>query len=863
VTLPNPSQPESAVIRALYEYRAAMDSMDYDLMQEMGRKWLEIERKLDGDITALAYEMERRQHMGENVTQQMIWKAERYQVLKGRMQDEIAKYNKNYAVGAISDAQSRFATLGISAANDAILASYPGAGALSTSWNRINVEAVQAMIGFAGDGSPLSKLLRNDYGDAADGLMQALINGLARGYGPAKIGQDMADGMGMGLDRALLISRTEAARAYRTGSTEQYRKSGVVSGFMRLVKKSTACAGCLMLDGEKFETKEELYDHPRGKAELPDNLIMASDPQAFVTLRHEGDIVIISTASGKFLPVTSYHPVLTDRGWIAAKFIKKGDNVIGYSGSDWASMGSPNKNHVPARAQDIAGAFNMFRLGSVPESAKHLYDNREDGQIDIIYINRLLWDGFNTALQKQVKEYLFGNGIIRTRLLDSQRLLYEKFMALFDPALRVLCGLDSGFAFCSAHSGITQDASGGRSAMFNPRFSQQAGDDIAGYPELFGDGLLGFSIPVKNKDGGASIIPKDDFIVSPGSGHFCGLDFLSFGFAPKQSLSLEQIRKGLRSGMPAGGGNLDAIPGNIVFDSVINVDVRRFSGHVYSLQTNEKWYVSNGIISHNCMTVPIVEGVDPPNWEKGPDWFMRQPESYQRDLLGPGKYDLWKSGGFDLKQLARHTENDVWGRSPRTATLKELMGGIENKFNGGLPYFRYTQGDKSPMSQWGHAMFADRQDKVSEHFSYGTNAWTFTPGKSGGKTVSIESLRNETIDKLKRIDSDKYPEIAELLREYTPQQIADDFNPIDIVTGAAAYDNGDTMTWFYKEILEPHGIGAVITKDGAIVFDRDMIRRAMKFDWENKISHQKSISVPLGSSEGKKRTRKIHGKNEK
>jgi hypothetical protein len=219
-----------------------MDSMDADLMESMGRKWLEIERKLDGDITALAYEMEAYRHMGENVTQQMIWKAERYQVLKGRMQDEIAKYNKNYAVGAISDAQSRFATLGISAANDAILASYPGAGALSTSWNRINVEAVQAMIGFAGDGSPLSKLLRNDYGDAADGLMQALINGLARGYGPAKIGQDMADGMGMGLDRALLISRTEAARAYRTGSTEQYRKSGVVSGFMRLAPD----VSCLM-----------------------------------------------------------------------------------------------------------------------------------------------------------------------------------------------------------------------------------------------------------------------------------------------------------------------------------------------------------------------------------------------------------------------------------------------------------------------------------------------------------------------------------------------------------------------------------------------------------------------------------------
>jgi hypothetical protein len=75
----------------------------------------------------------------------------------------------------------------------------------------------------------------------------------------------MANGMGMGLERALLIARTESARAYRTGSLEQYRESGVVRGFKRLVKKATACLACLMLDGETFDLESELNDHPRGK----------------------------------------------------------------------------------------------------------------------------------------------------------------------------------------------------------------------------------------------------------------------------------------------------------------------------------------------------------------------------------------------------------------------------------------------------------------------------------------------------------------------------------------------------------------------------------------------------------------------
>jgi SPP1 gp7 family putative phage head morphogenesis protein len=277
--LPNPAPSDPLVIQVLRDYRALMDGMDDAIVGEMARKWLEIERKLDADIVALAYEFERRQKAGEVITQQMVWKAERYQILKGRLSDEIRKYNRDYALDRITTAQEQLATLGINAANDAILASYPGAGALATSWNRINVNAVQNLIGFARDGTPLSKLLKNDYGEAANGILDALINGLARGLGPAQIARDMSAGMGLGLERALLIARTEAARAYRTGSVEQYRQSGVVSGFRRLVKKATACAACLMLDGEFFTLAEELDDHPRGKCTAVPVVDGVSPPQ--------------------------------------------------------------------------------------------------------------------------------------------------------------------------------------------------------------------------------------------------------------------------------------------------------------------------------------------------------------------------------------------------------------------------------------------------------------------------------------------------------------------------------------------------------------------------------------------------------
>jgi SPP1 gp7 family putative phage head morphogenesis protein len=255
---------DPAIIRILQEYRAALDARESSLMEEMARRWLAIEQGLDSDMLALAYEIEARRAEGRAITEQIVWRSERYQRLQGQLRDEIRKYNRD-AVGVIAEAQGQNAELGIRAAQDAIGISYAATGAMGPMWNRINTRAVEAMIGFAGDGSPLYSLLKQSYPDAVDGLLQALVNGIARGEGAAKTATEMANGMGMGLDRALTIARTETARAYRTASTMQYRESGVVSGFYRLVKKATACMACLMLDGQRFTIASELEDHPRGK----------------------------------------------------------------------------------------------------------------------------------------------------------------------------------------------------------------------------------------------------------------------------------------------------------------------------------------------------------------------------------------------------------------------------------------------------------------------------------------------------------------------------------------------------------------------------------------------------------------------
>jgi hypothetical protein len=250
------------VVTVLRDFRQAVDAKESMVTAEMATRWLQVERQLEVDIALLAREVAERQAAGEVVTQQMLWRMERYHRLQVQMEREILLYNSSYAIPTIEGAQRAFGQLGLDAASSAISASYPGVGIY---FDRIHTDAVETMVGYLGNGAPLNTLLRNDYPEAFDGMTKALINGVTRGYGPDFVARSMIEGTGMGFDRALLITRTEINRTYRSAALMQYRASGVVSGFKRLVKKETACLACLALDGETMELEAELDDHPRGK----------------------------------------------------------------------------------------------------------------------------------------------------------------------------------------------------------------------------------------------------------------------------------------------------------------------------------------------------------------------------------------------------------------------------------------------------------------------------------------------------------------------------------------------------------------------------------------------------------------------
>lgn len=75
-----------------------------------------------------------------------------------------------------------------------------------------------------------------------------------------------------------------------------------------------------------------------------------------------------------------------------------------------------------------------------------------------------------------------------------------------------------------------------------------------------------------------------------------------------------------------------------------------------------------------CAMIPTVIGMRPIAWQRGPTWFREQPAQTQRSILGPGRYEAWRAGRFDLDQLVTVRRNETWGDSVQVAPLSELQG---------------------------------------------------------------------------------------------------------------------------------------------------------------------------------------------
>jgi SPP1 gp7 family putative phage head morphogenesis protein len=230
------------------------------LVRAYGVAYLRIKAKLD----ELTKEIAELRASGETVPVGWLYERGRLASLKGAMSAEMLRFSEG-AARVITNEQRAAARLGLTDSRTLVVAALEAEGlSVTANFGGLNRDAVEAIAGFAADGSPLAELLNEVGRRAGERARLALVSGVAEGASADVIARRFRDAMGGGMARALTVARTETLRAYREAAREVYRASSdVLDGWTWMASLSRrTCAMCLAMHGQVFRVEERLESHP-------------------------------------------------------------------------------------------------------------------------------------------------------------------------------------------------------------------------------------------------------------------------------------------------------------------------------------------------------------------------------------------------------------------------------------------------------------------------------------------------------------------------------------------------------------------------------------------------------------------------
>lgn len=678
--------PADDVIALSEQFNAALLRKDTAALGKIIKAYKGIYTRLQDKLDALVLQIGT-----DKPTQGQVVRLERYKALLEQAQNELDDFT-GYLKTELRTAATDGIALGTNKARAMVGAIVGAESGVMAGFNVLPTQAVERLLGFLAVDGPLYARIAKLAPTTVDRIAAALVEGVGLGHNPRKIAAGITRELGMGLTDALRMTRTAQLYSYREASRATYMANpSIVEGWiwMAAIGDPRTCLSCIAMHGSLHPLSEKLDDHFNGRCLTPGTLVSSPFIESFVSRRYDGEIISIRTASGKFLTVTPNHPILTDRGWRAARLIQKGDNIISYGGSEWTALGiSPHKDHVPTLIENIPTALGMNHFGSVPTSPQ---DFHGDGNVNRNFDVYIVWpnsflrnrDGI-TFIEPGAKKF-FGRGYAESNVLPTLGYLGPMFLRMSCAPTTILSDFDSAQQVGAGGAGNHKPIRFGIVPQRHAVISQSNIDNISGCPAKFSQGIDGF----------ASKIPFGDIVnrerqgetVKFSSRDFTSREFVSLGFIPKQSASLEFIREALFASAKSSGTGFGAFARDVILDCVLEVGIRSFSGHVYNLKTSVGWYNADGIITHNCTEIPAVVGSENPIDSDGEKWFTSLSEAQQREMMGKSKYDLWKQGAFSFGDLSKVRENDVYGGMRGVATIAELLG-TESRTKTGKPLGR-------------------------------------------------------------------------------------------------------------------------------------------------------------------------------
>lgn len=403
--------------------------------------------------------------------------------------------------------------------------------------------------------------------------------------------------------RVEVIASTEMARAQSLGIAETYRMNGVERV---LIRDGTACGwdghdspdkanGSIRTVAEYRETP---LSHPY--CLIGETVVLTIDgaPLSSSSRWFEGEVVVLCAAGNELLTCTPEHPILTDRGWLAANEIQEGDHVFRSTFGDWMREAGPDNYQVPACIEDVASSFGETLGRSpvvMPPTTIDLNHDPVYRKVGVIGSDRLSEVDFDPVLLEQVRQALVKRADVSLMELLGYRLSAQFLLAAFESSHGGVSGCGSVEPAIYTYSREIQ-----RQAVALPS------DWPASNPKSLSD--IPLSQTDISADGFCRFSPEIPLVDSSPSLDLLGLEGVAAPFSYGPCSPLEGQAKTL--GIPADnvGDLLKRVAGFVECARIDKLVRRHFAGHVYNLETKSGWFVANGIITHNCIRLgyPIV-----------------------------------------------------------------------------------------------------------------------------------------------------------------------------------------------------------------------------------------------------------------
>ena len=437
------------------------------------------------------------------------------------------------------------------------------------------------------------------------GIRNVLLAGLVSGEGVPNLTRRLQAVMGNADYQAERIVRSEFGRVSNQANLATYAQNADLIQSVQWVSTLDAdtCLQCGELDGRTWES---MAAAPIPVADTHPNCYVPTTTVEgeflFATrLWYSGPVIDLETRQGLRLTVTPNHPVLTVEGLRPAKLIREGDDVV----SRRLRIGCEDDEHVPPTIEEVFRSIRQHGFGQPARRREEdLHGDAAAGQgdIDVVAVDRmLLADGVALAAQYR-RHPVFETAAVEQPSHAALRAADQFIERSPLPSYRLVGRSDLG-----------RPATGRHLTPFRAFGSRAATDLYARTLEASDQGVAA----------NAGLVSK----------------------------------------------LLRGHPGFVTLDQVVKIERRKFDGYVYDLQSTSGLMVAGGIVASNCRCrlVPVVKDADslglPPGSRASftgqvpetltyDDWFDQQSEAFQKDVLGPTRFDLYRSGRADLSDFA-------------------------------------------------------------------------------------------------------------------------------------------------------------------------------------------------------------------